>query len=151
MGTCKVTVYVVCIQKADIWALAKLWCVVCIQNADIWGLAKLWYVVCIQKADIWGLAKLWCVVCIQKADIWGLAKSWCVLFAFRKLTFGDWVKKLWLLLIISTTGYICQSLSSSMLQLSSRRMANLTFVFWMVSTKQPNKRISAGYNVALLN
>ncbi|KAL8590375.1 hypothetical protein ACOMHN_011589 [Nucella lapillus] len=55
-----------------------------------------------------------------------------LLFSKKAQTFRDWVQKLWLLLTISLASYVCQSLVSSLLQPTSRRMANLAFVFWIV-------------------
>ncbi|KAK7100665.1 phosphatidylinositol-glycan biosynthesis class W protein-like [Littorina saxatilis] len=55
-----------------------------------------------------------------------------LIFSKKKQTFMDWGKTFLLLLLISAVSYISQSLSSTMLQPTSRRMANITFVFWIV-------------------
>ncbi|XP_076440092.1 glucosaminyl-phosphatidylinositol-acyltransferase PIGW-like [Babylonia areolata] len=55
-----------------------------------------------------------------------------LLFSKNVQTFREWVRKLWVLVVISLGGYVCQSLVSSLMQPTSRRMANLAFVFWIV-------------------
>jgi len=56
----------------------------------------------------------------------------CLLFSKKKRTLREWMHVLLLLLLTSVAGYVCQWAAACYIQPCSRRMANITFVFWIV-------------------